>query len=115
MRCECMGCKDPHPDPEQLITDDPSTPGADVPSSRDSNGWKIASDDWPRGICPDCSFEVQGMWGLFFFRGWSFFVDHRNLAVCYVTTNEIQILETGAFVNSSVLPSATVDTPVWAP
>ena len=63
MRCECMGCNDPHPDPEQLITDEPSTPGADLPSSRDSNSWRVASDDWSRGICPDCSSEVQGPWG----------------------------------------------------
>ena len=58
MNCECVYCSEPHPDPDQLIEDNPSTRAADLPSARDTNGWRVCSDDWSRGICPDCKDEV---------------------------------------------------------
>ena len=58
MSCECISCSEPHPDPDQLIEDNPSTRAADLPSARDTNGWRVCSDDWSRGICPDCKDEV---------------------------------------------------------
>jgi len=63
MRCECVSCSDPHPDPEQLIEDirlHGITRHADLPSARDTNGWRVISDDWSRGICPDCKHDVLG-------------------------------------------------------
>jgi len=63
MCCECVSCgvSDPHPDPgHELIEDNPSTRAADLPSARDSNGWRVISDDWSQGICPDCKDGVLG-------------------------------------------------------
>lgn len=55
--CRCMSCDEPHPDPEQLVEDDPE--GCDdLPTKPDSNGWRVISDDWSRGICPDCREEA---------------------------------------------------------
>ena len=60
MSCECVCCSEPHPDPDQLIEDNPSMRAADLPSARDTSGWRVFSDDWSRGICPDCMDEVLG-------------------------------------------------------
>ena len=66
MRCECVSCWEPHPDPEQLFEDNwlhvlrHTERAADLPSARDTNGWRVISDDWSRGICPDCKDDVLG-------------------------------------------------------
>ena len=66
MRCECVSCSEPHPDPEQLFEDNwlhvlrHTERAADLPSARDTNGWRVFSDDWSRGICPDCKHDVLG-------------------------------------------------------
>ena len=55
-QCECIYCGEAHPDPEQLVEDDPAG-CADLPTKRDSNGWSVINDDWTQGICPDCRSE----------------------------------------------------------
>ena len=66
MRCECVSCWEPHPDPEQLFEDNwlhvlrHTERAVDLPSARDTNGWRVISDDWSRGICPDCKHDVLG-------------------------------------------------------
>ena len=66
VRCECVSCSEPHPDPEQLFEDNwlhvlrHTERAADLPSARDTNGWRVFSDDWSRGICPDCKDDVLG-------------------------------------------------------
>ena len=63
MRSECVSCSEPHPDPEQLIEDirlHGITRYCDFPSERDTNGWRVISDNWSKGICPDCKDDVLG-------------------------------------------------------
>ena len=54
LQCECVRCGESHPDPEQLLEDDPEINVADMPSEKDSNGWRVCSDDWSVGMCPEC-------------------------------------------------------------
>ena len=60
--CECMICGEPHPDPEQLVRDNPEGV-CDLPSEPDSHGWRVTADDWSRGMCPACREEEGGAWG----------------------------------------------------
>ena len=54
LQCECVRCGESHPDPEQLLEDDPEINVADMPSEKDSHGWRVCSDDWSVGMCPEC-------------------------------------------------------------
>lgn len=56
LECECVCCGVAHPDPEQMVADNPSG-CADLPTEKDSHGWRMTSDDWSRGKCPDCQAD----------------------------------------------------------